>query len=172
MEEISDYTNCNIIDNNDCKISELSKIIFGHASYGIINSEKMVLKNEKKIEKNYVLLEEKSVIMRIGGTNIVEREEVYRRIEDAINSLGNAIDYGMLPGGGEAYKVLIEKVNNNLEVPKFVLDSMNIIYNKLFEYKSNDIYDSAMVIKEVIVNSFSMVSQVITTNMIVRENIR
>ena len=31
----------------------------------------------------------------LGGTNIVEREEVYRRVEDAINSLGNAIEYGL-----------------------------------------------------------------------------
>ena len=111
MQELSDYTGCNIIDNNDCKISEVSKIIFGHANYGIVNFEKMILKSSKKVEKNYVLLEEKSVIIRIGGTNIVEREEVYRRIEDAVNSLGNAIEYGIVPGAGQSYKNLIQEVN-------------------------------------------------------------
>ena len=173
MQELSDYTGCNIIDNNDCKISEVSKIIFGHANYGIVNFEKMILKSSKKVEKNYVLLEEKSVIIRIGGTNIVEREEVYRRIEDAINSLGNAIDFGIVPGAGKAYKDLIQKISGDIKVPNFVEKAMNLIYEKLYNDKLNDdIYDSAMVIKEVIVNSFSIVSQVITTDVVIRENIR
>ena len=127
----------------------------------------------KKLLGNYVLLEEKSVIMRIGGTNIVEREEVYRRIEDAINSLGNAIEYGMVPGAGVAYKYLVQEINNDEEIPDFVIKAMSTIYNRLNEQEvNNDVYDSAMVVKEVIVNSFSIVSQVITTNVIIRENIR
>lgn len=129
----------------------------------------------KKFHGNYVLLDEKSAIIRIGGTNIVEREEVYRRIEDAINSLGNAIEYGMVPGAGKAYKDLIKLINNDIEVPEFIIKTMNIIYNKLNTNDLNindDVYDSAMVVKEVIVNSFSIVSQVITTNTVIRENIR
>ncbi len=173
MQELADYTGCNIIDNNECKVSEVSKIIFGSANYGIVNFEKMILKNEKKVEKSYVLLEEKSVIMRIGGTNVVEREEVYRRIEDAINSLGNAIEYGIVPGAGKSYKDLILKVNDEASVPDFIIKAMSSIYDKLNDTEINDnIYDSAMVIKEVIVNSFSIVSQVITTNVVIRENIR
>lgn len=53
---------------------------------------------------------------------------------------------------------------------------MSLITNKLQiteEYtKKNNIYDSAMVTKEVISNSFSIVSQVITTNKVIHENIR
>lgn len=51
MQEISDYTGCNIIDNNECKVSEVSKIFFGTSSYGIINFERMILKNEKKVAR-------------------------------------------------------------------------------------------------------------------------
>ena len=174
MQELADYTGCNIIDNNECKISEPSKIIFGRANYGIVNFEKMILKNEKKVEKNYVLLEEKSVIMRIGGTNVVEREEVYRRIEDAINSLGNAIEYGIVPGAGQSYKDLIYEVNKDLQIPTFIIKAMESIYNRINDTTEikDDIYDSAMVVKEVIVNAFSIVSQVITTYVVIRENIR
>ena len=126
----------------------------------------------KKFHGNYVLLQEKSVIMRIGGTNVVEREEVYRRIEDAINSLGNAIEYGRTLGAGQSYKYLIDKVNENTVVPEFIIHAMSLIYNKLKDLDCKDVYDSAMVTKEVIINAFSIVSQVITTNVVIRENIR
>lgn len=49
MQDLADYTGANIIDNTNCKVSELSKIIFGHVDYGIINSEQIILKN---LEKN------------------------------------------------------------------------------------------------------------------------
>ena len=174
MQELADYTGCNIIDNNDCKVSEPSKIIFGSASYGIVDFEKMILKCNKKVEKNYVLLEEKSVIMRIGGTNVVEREEVYRRIEDAVNSLKNAIEYGIVPGAGQSYKNLIQEVNKDIQIPDFIIKAMTTIYDRINNNTNinDDIYDSAMVVREVIINAFSIVSQVVTTNVVIRENIR
>lgn len=173
MKEISDYTDCVIIDNNEYKINEINKIIFGNVSYGIVNFERIILKNSKKINKNYVHLNDKSVIMRLGGTNVVEREEVYRRIEDAINSLGNAIEFGIVPGAGRAYRDLIQNISDDVQIPDFVKEAMSVIYNRLYDDDFNDdIYDSAMVIKEVIVNSFSIVSQVITTDVVIRENIR
>ena len=55
---------------------------------------------------------------------MVEREEVYRRIEDAINSLGNAIEYGIVPGAGQSYKDLIQEVNKDIEIPDFIIKSM------------------------------------------------
>ena len=95
MKDISEYTDCSFIDGVNLKINEISKINLGAINYGVVSSENLTLKNEKKIEKSYLHLKTKSVIIRIGGTNIVEREEVFRRVEDAINSLGNAIEYGI-----------------------------------------------------------------------------
>ena len=162
--------------NTNCKISDISKIIFGHVDYGILNSEQIVLKNDKKIQKNYLHLDDKSCIMRVGGTNIVEREEVYRRIEDAINSLGNAIEYGIVPGAGQTYHDITEAVlsKNEISVPTFIVAAMNIIKSKLQDGETDltNIYDSAMVVKEVITNAFSIVSQVITTHVLIHENIR
>ena len=176
MEELADYTEANIIDNTNCKISDISKIIFGHVDYGILNSEQIVLKNDKKIQKNYLHLDDKSCIMRVGGTNIVEREEVYRRIEDAINSLGNAIEYGIVLGAGQTYHDITEAVlsKNEIPVPTFIVAAMNIIKSKLQDDETDlsNIYDSAMVVKEVITNAFSIVSQVITTHVLIHENIR
>ena len=120
-------------------------------------------------------IEEKSIIIHIGGTNIVEREEVFRRIEDAINSLGNAIEYGIVPGAGETYHTLMESVlSEDSSVPIFIITAMNLIKKLIQDNTTNieNIYDSAMVIKEVIENSFSIVSQVVTTREVIHENIR
>lgn len=175
FEDLANYTNSNIIDGTNLKISEISKISFGHLDYGVLNSEQIILKNEKKVEKKCLHLDDKSILFHVGGTNIVEREEVYRRIEDAINSVGNAIEYGIVPGAGQTYTQLIERVitEKKTEVPDFVKEAMNIISNRLNIEESNDkIYDSAMVIREVIQNAFTVVSQVITTKVVIHENIR
>lgn len=170
MQELADYCKCNIIDNTNCKVSEVSKIIFGHIDYGTLNTEQIVLKNSKKVEKNYVHLNTKSVIIRIGGTNKVEREEVYKRIEDAINSLGNAIEYGIVPGAGKTYSSLIQQLQEEISVPDFIIKSMNLIQKDV--NSQIEVFDSATVIKEVIKNAFSIVSQVITTKVVIYENIR
>lgn len=48
MTELADYCNCNIVDNNECKISELSKIIFGHIDYATLSLNQIILKRFKK----------------------------------------------------------------------------------------------------------------------------
>lgn len=117
-------------------------------------------------------MDDKSVIIRVGGTNIIEREEVYRRIEDTINSLGNAIDYGIVPGAGKTYSNLINKVKEEIYVPDFIINAMTTIQSNISNDELENIYDSAMVVKEVITNAFSIVSQVITTKVVIHENVR
>ena len=176
MEDLADYTGTEVIDNTRQKLTEISKIFFGHIDLGILSSDQIILKNHlQKMTKNYLHFEEKSIIIHIGGTNIVEREEVFRRIEDAINSLGNAIEYGITLGAGETYHNLMESVLlENSNVPTFIISAMNLIKNLVQNdmTKLDNIYDSAMVIKEVIENSFSIVSQVVTTREVIHENIR
>lgn len=96
MKDLSEYCDCSLIDGSDLKINETSKIFFGAQSFAILNQENLTIKNDKKLQKNYLHLKNKSVIIRLGGTNIVEREEVFKRVEDTINSLGNAIEYGIV----------------------------------------------------------------------------
>lgn len=175
MQELADYCSCSIIDDNEIKISEISKIIFGNVEYATLSTEQIILKNSKKFEQNYLHLKNNSVIIRLGGTNIIEREEEYRRIEDAINSLDNAIKYGIVPGAGYTYYQLGQKLLKEYpNTPTFILEALNTIFDKLKDNVDNEetIYDSTMVIKEVISNSFSIVSQVITTNEVIHENIR
>lgn len=174
FEDLATYLDTSIIDGTNLKINEISKIEFGYAEYGVINNEQLIIKKDnEKSEKKCLHLDEKSILFHVGGTNVVEREEIYRRIEDAVNSLGNAIEYGIVPGAGVTYYNLIKEVEKEMYVPDFIKETMQLIKNKLHsEDTLEGIYDSAMVIHEVIQNSFTVVSQVITTQIVIHENIR
>lgn len=173
MEEISNYCDCSIIDNTNIKISDVSKIQFGHIDYATLNSEQAIIKVNDK-EADLDILDDKSVIIRVGATNVVEREEIYRRIEDAINSLGNAIDFGIVPGAGYTYNKLILDILDKVDfiIPEFVIKAMSCIREKLGSMYNENVFDSATVIKEVITNAFTVVGQVITTEVLIHDNIR
>lgn len=174
FEDLATYLNTSIIDGTNLKINEISKIEFGYAKYGVINNEQLIIKKDnEKSEKKCLHLDEKSILFHVGGTNVVEREETYRRIEDAVNSLGNAIEHGIVPGAGVTYYNLIKEVEKEMYVPDFIKETMQLIKNKLHtEDTLEGIYDSVMVIHEVIQNAFTVVSQVITTQIVIHENIR
>ena len=65
-------------------------------------------------------------------------------------------------------------LSEDLSIPIFIVSAMNLIKKLVQDEHTNleNIYDSAMVTKEVIENSFSIVSQVITTREVIHENIR
>lgn len=44
--------------------------------------------------------------------------------------------------------------------------------NDILQIKDGNVFDSVTVVKEVIKNTFTIVSQVITTNKVIHENIR
>ena len=167
MKDLAEYSGANVIDNTTCKVSEISKIQFGNIDYAIINAEQVILRKENSKLPETSTLDDKSVLIRVGGTNKVDREEIYKRLEDAVNSLGNAIDYGIVEGAGKTYIKMLEGINP----PKFVYKAMCKIYD-LIQIESDDVFDSVIVAKEVIKNSFTIVSQVITTHTLLHENIR
>lgn len=65
-------------------------------------------------------------------------------------------------------------LSEDSSIPIFIITAMNLIKKLIQDDTTNmeNIYDSAMVIKEVIENSFSIVSQVVTTREVIHENIR
>ena len=98
---------------------------------------------------------------------------MYRRLEDAINSLGNAIDFGIVPGAGTTYSTIIDHLYNmDPDIPKFIIKAMKKIKNILNNIDLDTVYDSKTVVQEVINNAFTLVSQIITTNIIIHDNIR
>lgn len=177
MQNISEYTGCSLIDGNDLRISEVNKISFGAVNYGTLDTESLLLKCEKNFKnfsKNSLQMSTKSYIIRIGDSNKVAREEVYRRIEDAVNSLGNAIINGITKGAGYTYKDACKTLDTS--TPDFVISALSYIANKLNlqedDIEKLNIYDAASVSAEVVKNAFTMVAQVITTNRIIHDNLR
>lgn len=182
METITEYTNGIFFDGNTLKLTQLSQVNFSeenNANYLLLNKDSVIIKNEKDIEIDSELqLNTKSVIIKVGGNNKVEREEIYRRIEDAVCSLGNAIEFGIVKGAGKTY---IEAMNKADIQDVFVQDALNSIYktvceNMNIEEISNDVlqnvFDSEMVAEEVIRNSFTVASQVLTTNKLIHDVVR
>lgn len=182
METITEYTNGIFFDGNTLKLTQLSQVNFSeenNANYLLLNKDSVIIKNEKDIEIDSELqLNTKSVIIKVGGNNKVEREEIYRRIEDAVCSLGNAIEFGIVKGAGKTY---IEAMNKANIQDVFVQDALNSIYKTVCENMnikeiSNDVlqnvFDSEMVAEEVIRNSFTVASQVLTTNKLIHDVVR
>lgn len=182
METITEYTNGIFFDGNTLKLTQLNQVNFSeenNANYLLLNKDSVIIKNEKDIEIDPDLqLNTKSVIIKVGGNNKVEREEIYRRIEDAVCSLGNAIEFGIVKGAGKTY---IEAMNRADVQNVFIQDALNSIYktvceNMNIEEISDDVlqnvFDSEMVAEEVIRNSFTVASQVLTTNKLIHDVVR
>jgi len=77
-------------------------------------------------------------------------------------------------GAGQSYINMFNKArNNNIDwnPPDFIYDVMTKIH-KILQITSDDVFDSVTVVKEVVRNTFTIVSQVITTKCLIRENIR
>lgn len=203
MEQIAEYAGCTLIDGQSVKLATIDEKlgeVFGTIGKTILSEAKVVLCSKKEIRQNsnYLLqLKNKSCIIKIGGSNKVEQEETFRRIEDAVSSLGTAIKDGITLGGGLAYLNAFESIRAMYDAS--YLDDVGEIIYRTVVYNScgikdipedylglmpgkddtadwvdldRNVFDSAMVVKEVIRNSFTLVSQIITTNKLIHEMIR
>ena len=196
MNQLSLYTNATLIDGVEVKLPKaLKDISIGHLDYVLISQDTVIINNKDFEDLDSITLPTKSVIIRVGGANVSEMEENYRRIEDAVNSLGNAIESGISIGAGLTYQRLA--ISSDSGTPKFILDSLESIYKRVIYNitgedvikEENDglipteqgsymladelqVFDATKVIEQVIINSFSLVSQIITTEIIICESIR
>lgn len=195
MNQLAIYTNTTLIDGVEVRLPKaLNQINIGKIDYMLISHDTVIINNKDFIDLESITLPTKSCIIRVGGTNNAEMEENYRRIEDAVNSLGNAIESGISIGAGITYQRLAESDDT---VPEFIRDAMESVYRTIIynitgeekinpdidgliladtgEYKLADelkIFDATRVIEQVIINSFTLVAQIITTEEMIVENIR
>lgn len=186
FDEISQYSETDIIDGGKLKVTDISKIKVGKANKAIVSKESLVLINDDAPSVDYKYISKKAVIIRVGGASKIDLEDTYRRLEDAIYSVAGAIEYGVFFGGyGYPYRILSNMLlerdnqsspspfNNRTRTPDFILSALNYINHIRFADMKNDhAADSALVVSEVIKNSFVMAAQAVTTNVIVYDNIR
>ena len=195
MNQLAIYTNTTLIDGVEVRLPKaLNQINIGKIDYMLISNDTVIINNKDFTDLDKITLPTKTCIIRVGGTNNAEMEENYRRIEDAVNSLGNAIESGISIGAGITYQRLALSDDTT---PEFIREAMEsvyrtIIYNITGEEKINQdldgliladngeyrladdlkIFDATKVIEQVIVNSFTLAAQIITTEEMIVENIR
>ena len=196
MNQISRYTGATLIDGIEVKLPRnLKDITVGHLDYALMSVDTVIINNKDFEDLDSIELPTRSVILRVGGTNVAEMEENYRRIEDAVNSLGNAIESGISVGAGLTYQRLA--LSSDDDTPKFIIDSLESIYRRvIYNITGEDtmdedrdglvpseqgsfmmadelqIFDATKVIEQVITNAFTLVSQIITTDVIIAESVR
>ena len=195
MNQLAIYTKTTLIDGVEVRLPKaLNQIKVGKIDYLLISNDTVILNNKDFTDLDSITLPTKTCIIRVGGTNNAEMEENYRRIEDAVNSLGNAIESGISIGAGITYQRIALKDDT---VPTFIREAMESIYRTILfnitgsdvidpdldgliladsgEYKLADdlkIFDATKVIEQVIVNSFTLVAQIITTEEMIVESVR
>jgi chaperonin GroEL len=195
MNQLALYTDTTLIDGVEVRLPKaLNQVKIGKIDYILISHDAVIINNKDFTDLDSITLPTKSCIIRVGGINNAEMEENYRRIEDAVNSLGNAIESGISIGAGITYQRLALSDDS---VPEFIREAMESVYRTIIynitgeetikadldglviadsgEYKLADdlkIFDATKVIEQVIVNSFTLVAQIITTNEMIVENIR
>lgn len=195
MNQLATYTGATLIDGVEVRLPKaLTQVTVGKLDYILLSSDTVIINNKDFENMDEISLPTRSCIIRVGGINNSAMEENYRRIEDAVNSLGNAIESGISVGAGITYQRL---AMTNDEIPEFIREAMESIYKQIIynitgtnkiapdndglildsrgEYTLADdlqIFDATKVIEQVIVNSFSLVAQIITTEVMVVENVR
>lgn len=116
----------------------------------------------------------------VGGASAVERGEVKLRVDDAVCAAKSALAGGVVPGGGVClrdiadqlnipylsgpYKDLLE--NSNLQPDNFAEGvGYNLKTGEADSMLNQHIIDPAIVIKEAVINSHSVIAKLITTQM-------
>lgn len=196
MNQLATYTGATLIDGVEVRLPKaLKDITIGHLDYVLLSVDTVIVNNKDFEDLSSITLPTRSVIIRVGGANVAEMEENYRRIEDAVNSLGNAIESGISIGAGLTYQRLA--ISSDTSTPKFILDSLESIYRRVIynitgeetiteemdglipseqgSFKLADelqVFDATKVVEQVIINAFSLVSQIITTEVLIVESVR
>lgn len=116
----------------------------------------------------------------VGGASAVERGEVKLRVDDAVCAAKSALAGGVVPGGGVCLRDIADQLsipylrcpyqdlleNSNLQPDNF---AEGVGYNLKTGVADNmlnqHIIDPAIVIKEAVINSHSVISKLITTQM-------
>lgn len=154
-----------------------SELEFGKCTGYVINKDSAVIKGAKQ-DKTFEILPPKSSIIEVGFVTYSKQEEDYRRLEDAIHSAYNALTSGYTIGSGYTLLTLSHSLDTNDE-PNYTLikEALSYLFNKLsiqsekqldeyIEYCMNNVFDSYKVTEQVILNSFTVVSQVLSTRCI------
>ena len=176
VEELGKYFNLSPMDDlNPYQTAFNNSNIFGNATGYILNKDSIIIKNDNE-EYSSSLLPSKSTAIQVGFVTYSQQDETFRRLEDAIHSAYNAINYGYTLGGGFTYKSLgdllpkepmYKPIQAALGFMFFTLAQDYALSSEFITYIEDNIFDSYKVTEQVILNAFTVVSQVLSTQCII-----
>ena len=136
------------------------------------------------IETRIARLTAKVANVYVGGASEVEKKEVKLRIDDAICAAKSALAGGVVAGGGVCLRDIGEELNlaylvqpyrdllrnagvddDEIKKKRAVGDGFDLKSLKVRNMIRANIVDPAIVIREAVINSHSVVAKLITTNM-------
>lgn len=176
VDELGKYFNLTPMDDlNPYQTAFNNSNIFGQATGYILNKDSIIIKNDNE-EYSSSLLPSKSTAIQVGFVTYSKQDETFRRLEDAIHSAYNALNYGYTYGAGFTYKALgdllpdepkYEALKASLGFMFYTLAQDYTLASEFITYIENNIYDSYKVTEQVILNAFTVVSQVLSTKCII-----
>lgn len=185
VRELASYFNLTPIDDlNPYQTVYSDPKIFGTCLGYIINKDSIVIKNNNT-EYMSELLPARSTVIQVGFITYSQQEEDYRRIEDAIHSAYNSLQSGYTVGSGYTLLCLINDLYELLpdvepEILVEFVNALNYIFITLsrgeadtqnsqdyIDYCMENVFDSYKVTEQVLLNSFTVVAQVLSTRRLI-----
>lgn len=127
-------------ESKSIKVSQTQAVLFGgggdgHAIVDRAASIKEQIKKETnahgkdRLEQRYSKLTGKVAIVNVGGSTLVEMEELHYRVEDALGATRAAVTDGILPGG----TTMFVRAADELEISNLFKEALNATFCKLME---------------------------------------
>lgn len=176
VSNLEDYFNCTALsDMYPYQTNYNNPDIIGKGIGYILNKDSVIIKNDNdEYDKKEHLIPSHSSAIEIGFITFSQQDEDYRRLEDAVQSAYNARNYGYVYGAGFTYYSLGSLLNIEDTRNKVIKVALQSIFNKLIPNGTNyidftkniedNVFDSYKVAEQVILNSFTVVSQILSTN--------
>jgi chaperonin GroEL len=127
-------------ESKSAKVSQTQAILFGGSGAGEdIAGRAASIKDQidketnshakDRLEQRYSKLTGKVAIVNVGGSTLVEMEELHYRVEDALGATRAAVTDGVLPGGA----TILVRAADELELSNLFKGALNATFCKLME---------------------------------------
>ena len=150
ISDLEDYFGCTAYSDLNPYQTNIVPAFVGNGIGYILNKDSVIIKNDN--EEHYS-----------------QQAEDYRRLEDAIQSAYNAINYGYVLGAGYTYFCLANAVPEEFVSIRNALCLIFVLLTPgsqmtFINEVEDHIFDSYKVAEQVILNAFTVVAQILSTN--------
>lgn len=170
VKDLEDYFGCKAYTDLNPYQTNVGPAFVGNGIGYILNKDSIIIKNDndEHYKEREHLIPSTSSAIQVGFITHSQQAEDYRRLEDAIQSAYNAINYGYVLGAGFTYFSMANIVPDEYAAIRGALSCIfiNLCPGSQIEYIKaieENVFDSYKVAEQVILNSFTVVAQILST---------